>query len=168
MSFEQVKRFFDGCGLGGRVMRFEVSSATVGLAAEAVGCEPARIAKTLSFLVGEQPVLIVTAGDARVDNKKYKQQFHEKARMLPPAEVEARVGHAPGGVCPFAVREGVTVYLDVSLRRFQTVYPAAGSADSAVRLSIDELEQCSSGFAAWVDVCKDWAGGAGAQNRSPA
>lgn len=100
MSFEQVKRFFDGCGLGGRVMRFEVSSATVGLAAEAVGCEPARIAKTLSFLVGEQPVLIVTAGDARVDNKKYKQQFHEKARMLPHAEVEARVGHAPGGVCP--------------------------------------------------------------------
>ena len=168
MAIDKVRAYFRQYDMEDKIMEFEVSSATVGLAAEAVGCEPARIAKTLSFLVGEQPVLIVTAGDARVDNKKYKQQFHEKARMLPHAEVEARVGHAPGGVCPFAVREGVTVYLDVSLRRFQTVYPAAGSADSAVRLSIDELEQCSSGFAAWVDVCKDWAGGAGAQNRSPA
>lgn len=158
MSFDRVNRFFMERGLAERVMRFGVSSATVELAAEAVGCEPARIAKTLSFLAGDQPVLIVTAGDARVDNKKYKQQFHEKARMIPPETVETCVGHAPGGVCPFAVKDGVTVYLDVSLRRFESVYPAAGSADSAVRLSIDELEQCSD-FSAWIDVCKDWTGG---------
>ena len=158
MSFDTVKRFFTSQGLDGRVMRFEVSSATVELAAGAVGCEPARIAKTLSFFVNDQPVLIVAAGDARVDNRKFKQQFHEKARMIPPETVEACVGHAPGGVCPFALKDGVTVYLDVSLRRFETVYPAAGSADSAVRLSIEELERYS-GCSAWIDVCKDWAGG---------
>lgn len=139
-------------------MVFNQSSATVEEAALAVGCEPARIAKTMSFLLsGEKPILIVTAGDAKVDNKKFKAVFHEKAKMIPPDSVEAFTGHAPGGVCPFAVPEGVNVYLDVSMKRFPEIYPAAGSSNSAVRLTPQELETASGG-AEWIDACKDWEG----------
>lgn len=136
-----------------RILEFDVSSATVELAAQAVGCEPERIAKTMSFLVNEEVILIVTAGDVKIDNKKYKQYFHAKAKMIPFEEVEGYIGHAPGGVCPFAVKEGVRTYLDESLKRFETVYPAAGSANSAVRLTPQELEQCIENVT-WIDVCK--------------
>jgi prolyl-tRNA editing enzyme YbaK/EbsC (Cys-tRNA(Pro) deacylase) len=156
MAIEKVKAYFKTFGMEDRVLEFEVSSATVDLAALAVGCEPCRIAKTLSFLVDGSPILIVTAGDAKVDNHKYKEQFGKKAKMLTPEETETLVGHAVGGVCPFAVNEGVTVYLDESLKRFETVFPACGSSNSAIELTIPELEQYS-GFAAWVDVCKGWS-----------
>ena len=156
MAIEKVKAFFAQYGMEGRVREFDVSSATVELAAQALGCEPCRIAKTLSFMA-DGPILIVAAGDARIDNPKYKAQFGTKAKMLTPGEVETLVGHAVGGVCPFGVNEGVTVYLDESLKRFETVFPACGSANSAIRLSIPELERYS-GFAAWVDVCKGWNG----------
>ena len=136
-------------------MEFPVSSATVELAAQAVGVIPARIAKTLSFLVDGVCVLVVCAGDGRIDNKKFKAQFHCKAKMPSPEEVSALVGHSVGGVCPFAVNKGVQVYLDRSLQRFQTVFPAAGSSNSAIELTCDELEQYS-GSLCWVDVCKDW------------
>jgi prolyl-tRNA editing enzyme YbaK/EbsC (Cys-tRNA(Pro) deacylase) len=155
MAIEKVKAYFKTFGMEDRVLEFEVSSATVDLAALAVGCEPCRIAKTLSFLVDGSPILIVTAGDAKVDNHKYKEQFGKKAKMLTPEEAETLVGHAVGGVCPFAVNEGVTVYLDESLKRFETVFPACGSSNSAIELTIPELEQYS-GFASWVDVCKSW------------
>ena len=125
------------------------------LAAQALHCEPCRIAKTLSFLVGETLVLIVAAGDAKIDNPKYKAQFATKAKMLTPDQAETLIGHAVGGVCPFGVQPGVAVYLDVSLRRFQTVFPACGSSNSAIELTIPELEQYS-GYTAWVDVCKGW------------
>ena len=138
-----------------RVREFAVSSATVELAAQALGCEPCRIAKTLSFMVDGRAILIVAAGDARVDNPKYKAQFGTKAKMLTPEEAETMVGHAVGGVCPFAVNDGVTVYLDESLKRFETVFPACGSSNSAIELTIDELEKYS-GFASWIDICKDW------------
>lgn len=134
-------------------MEFATSSATVELAAEAVGCEPARIAKTLSFKVGDTPVLIVAAGDAKIDNPKYKAQFHTKAKMLTREEVEEKIGHAVGGVCPFAVNEGVEIYLDKSLKRFETVYPAAGSSNSAIQMTMEELEKYSGG-SRWIDVCK--------------
>mgnify|MGYP005760300331 FL=1 len=156
MSIEKVKDYFRQYGMEGRVLEFPVSSATVELAAQALGCEPGRIAKTLSFLVGARAVLIVAAGDAKVDNHKYKAQFGVKAKMLSADEVTELVGHAVGGVCPFAVNEGVTVYLDESLKRFDTVYPACGSSNSAIELTIPELEQYS-GFAGWIDVCKGWA-----------
>ncbi len=156
MSIEKVKDYFRQYGMEGRVLEFPVSSATVELAAQALGCEPGRIAKTLSFLVGDRAVLIVAAGDAKVDNHKYKAQFGVKAKMLSADEVTDLVGHAVGGVCPFAVNEGVTVYLDESLKRFDTVYPACGSSNSAIELTIPELEQYS-GFAGWIDVCKGWA-----------
>ena len=136
-----------------RVMEFDVSSATVELAAQALNCEPQRIAKTLSFLVDGHAVLIVAAGDARIDNHKYKEQFGKKAKMLSPDEVVELVGHAVGGVCPFAVKEGAEVYLDASLKRFETVFPACGSSNSAIELTIPELEKYS-GFLQWVDVCK--------------
>ncbi|MBQ1281769.1 MAG: YbaK/EbsC family protein, partial [Oscillospiraceae bacterium] len=140
----------------GRIMEFEVSSATVELAAQAVGVEGARIAKTLSFLLKDDTcVLIVAAGDARIDNSKYKAYFGTKAKMLPHDAVPEYVGHAVGGVCPFAVKEGVRVCLDASLRRFETVFPAAGSAASAIELSLAELERFS-GSSEWIDVCKDW------------
>ena len=138
-----------------RILEFPVSSATVELAAEALHCEPCRIAKTLSFLVGEDPILIVAAGDAKIDNHKYKAQFGTKAKMLTPEQAETRIGHAVGGVCPFGIEPGVKVYLDVSLKRFQTVFPACGSSNSAIELTIPELEQYS-GYTAWVDVCKGW------------
>lgn len=153
MSLEKVQDYFDSCQMKERIQVFSQSSATVELAAKAVGCEPAHIAKTLSFLQGEQAVLIVTAGDVKIDNPKYKARFHQKAKMIPGELVEFYVGHAPGGVCPFAVKEGVPVYLDESLRRFETVYPAAGSGNSAIGLTIAELETHSK-TCGWVDVCK--------------
>ena len=155
MSMEKVKAYFAQFGMEQRVLEFEVSSATVELAAQAAGVEPKRIAKTLSFLVGDTCILIVAAGDARVDNKKYKDRFGAKAKMLAHDDVPEYIGHAVGGVCPFAVKEGVKVYLDESLKRFETVFPAAGSANSAIEMTIPELEQYSK-FDGWVDVCKDW------------
>ena len=156
MSIEAVKAYFSNYGIAQRVHEFDVSSATVDLAAQALGCEPCRIAKTLSFLLDGRPILIVAAGDAKVDNQKYKSRFGAKARMLTPDEAVTLVGHAVGGICPFAVNEGVTVYLDVSLKRFETVFPACGSSNSAIELTIDELEKYA-GPADWVDVCKNWA-----------
>ena len=155
MAVEKVKEYFRQYGMEERVLEFEVSSATVELAAEALHCEPCRIAKTLSFMVDGNPVLIVSAGDAKVDNAKYKARFGVKAKMLTPAEVETLVGHAVGGVCPFAVNAGVTVYLDESLKRFQTIFPACGSGNSAIELTIEELEKYAP-YTAWVDVCKGW------------
>ena len=155
MSIQRVKDYFRTLGMEDRVLEFDVSSATVDLAAQALGCAPCRIAKTLSFLVDGAPILIVAAGDAKIDNPKYKAQFGAKAKMLAPQEAETLVGHAVGGVCPFAVNEGVTVYLDESLKRFETVFPACGSGNSAIELSIPELERCS-GYERWVDVCKGW------------
>lgn len=152
MSYEAVKSYFENAGMGQRIMEFEKSSATVEEAAGAVGCEPKQIAKTMSFLQGERAVLIVTAGDVKIDNKKYKAVFHQKAKMIPGEQVESYIGHAPGGVCPFAIKQGVAVYLDVSLKRFEKVYPAAGSGHSAVELSIAELEEYSR-FVEWIDVC---------------
>ena len=155
MSIEKAKVYLRQFGAEDRVIEFPVSSATVELAAEAAHCEPARIAKTLSFLVDGGCALVVAAGDAKVDNPRFKAQFHTKAKMLTPGEVEAMVGHAVGGVCPFAVNPGVKIYLDASLRRFETVFPACGSSNSAIELTISELEQYSR-FDAWVDVCKGW------------
>jgi len=153
MSFEKVLRYFEQQNLAHRVLELEQSSATVEQAAIAIGCAPAEIAKTMSFFVNDQPILIVTAGDVKIDNKKYKEHFHEKAKMIPYDHVETYVGHAPGGVCPFGTNEDVTVYLDKSLQRFDIVYPAAGSANSAVKLTLNELETFSSAVG-WVDVCK--------------
>ena len=155
MSIERVKAYFQKYGMEDRVREFDASSATVELAAAALGCAPQRIAKTLSFLVDGHAMLVVAAGDTKVDNSKYKARFCTKAKMLSPGEVEELVGHAVGGVCPFAVKEGVTVYLDVSLKRFDTVFPACGSSHSAIELTIPELEKYS-GFAEWVDVCKGY------------
>lgn len=153
MSIEKVRAYLKTFGLDDRIRELHESSATVALAAEALHCEPARIAKTLSFLCGENPILIVAAGDAKVDNGKYKAKFGVKAKMLTPDEVETLIGHAVGGVCPFAVNDGVTVYLDASLKRFETVFPAAGSSNSAIELSLSELEACAAPKE-WVDVCK--------------
>lgn len=155
MAIEKVKAYFRKYGMEERIQEFDVSSATVELAAEALHCEPQRIAKTLSFMVENEAVLIVTAGDAKIDNPKYKAKFGKKAKMLSPDEVEALVGHAVGGVCPFAVNEGVKVYLDISLKRFETVFPACGSSNSAMELTIPELEEYS-GYTEWVDVCKGY------------
>ena len=155
MSIEKVRAYFAAQGIEDRIQEFPVSSATVELAAQALGVEGKRIAKTLSFLVGDQCVLIVAAGDAKVDNPKYKAQFHTKAKMLPHDLVPEYVGHAVGGVCPFAVKESVAVYLDESLRRFETVFPAAGSANSAIELTIPELERYAQ-TTQWIDVCKGW------------
>lgn len=155
MAIEKVREYFKKYDMEDRIREFAVSSATVELAAEALHCEPCRIAKSLSFLVNDRPVLIVAAGDAKIDNPKYKAQFGTKAKMLSPDEVETRIGHAVGGVCPFAINGDVAVYLDESLKRFQTVFPACGSSNSAIELSREELEKYSS-FSEWVDVCKDW------------
>lgn len=153
MAIERVKEYFRQYGIEDRVMEFEVSSATVELAAQAVNCEPARIAKTLSFLLEETPILIVTAGDMKVNNAKYKAKFGKKAKMLQREQAEELIGHAVGGVCPFAIKDGVKVYLDESLKRFQTVFPACGSGNSAIELTIPELERYSN-YSEWVDVCK--------------
>lgn len=153
MALERAVRDLEEKGFGDRVIIPEHSSATVEEAAAALGCSPGMIAKTLSFLQGEQPVLILAEGSARIDNRKYRERFGCKAKMIPSDQVEALVGHDVGGVCPFGINEGVIVYLDESLKIHETVYPAAGSDHSAVRLSIAELEQCSD-YSGWVDVCK--------------
>ncbi len=153
MAFDRVKKYFDSVGMGDKVMQFDVSSATVAEAAAAIGCQPCRIAKTLSFRADGDVVLIVAAGDVKIDNAKYKAQFKTKAKMLMYDEAEECIGHAVGGVCPFAVNDGVKVYLDASLRRFDTVYPACGSSSSAIELTVPQLE-LHSGSLGWVDVCK--------------
>ena len=155
MSIERVKAYFREYGLEGRVRELDMSSATVELAAAALNCEPRRIAKTLSFLKEGHALLVVAAGDAKIDNRKYKEQFGTKAKMLSREEAETLVGHAVGGVCPFVVNEGTEVYLDVSLKRFETVFPACGSANSAIELTSPELERYS-GYQKWVDVCKGY------------
>ena len=155
MVFDRAKEYLKQFGLEDKVLEFEVSSATVELAAAVLGCEGKRIAKTLSFSVNGEPILIVAAGDAKIANPKYKAQFGTKAAMLSYEDAEKLIGHAVGGVCPFAVNEGVLVYLDESLKRFETVFPACGSSNSAIELSIPELEKYS-GFKEWIDVCKDW------------
>lgn len=155
MAFEQAKKHLEKLNLSDRIRTFDVSSATVALAAEALGCEEKHIAKSLTFNVDGTAVLIVAAGDAKVDNPKFKAQFHTKAKMLTPTEVEEMIGHAVGGVCPFGIKESVKVYLDVSLKRFDIVYPACGSASSAVKLTIPELEAASAAIG-WIDVCKNW------------
>lgn len=155
MSIERVRAYFRELNMEDRILEFDVSSATVELAAAALHCEPRRIAKTLSFLVNDAAILIVVAGDARIDNARYKARFAAKAKMLAHEDVPEYIGHAVGGVCPFAVNEGVKVYLDESLKRFQTVFPACGSSNSAIELTIPELEQYSC-YTEWVDVCKGW------------
>lgn len=155
MAIDKVKEYFKPLHMEDHILEFDVSSATVELAAEALHCEGKRIAKTMSFLVGEQPILIVTAGDTKIDNAKYKHFFGTKAKMIPGEEVESIIGHAIGGVCPFAVNDNVKIYLDESLQRFETVFPAAGSPNSAIELTIPELEKYSN-FLQWVDVCKGW------------
>ena len=156
MSIEKVRGYFRTLGIEEKIKEFSVSSATVALAAEALGVEEARIAKSLTFKIEDRTILIVAAGDAKVDNTRYKAAFGGKAKMLTAEEAVERVGHAVGGVCPFAVNQGVEVYLDVSLRRFATVFPAAGSANSAIELSCAQLEQYACGFQGWGDFCKGW------------
>ncbi len=153
MSIEKVREYFKGFGIDDRILEFDVSSATVALAAKALGCEESRIAKTLSFLVDEKAVLIVCAGDVKIDNAKFKAQFKTKAKMLTAQQAAELIGHVVGGVCPFAVNEGVRVFLDESLKRFETVFPACGSSNSAIELEIGELEKYS-GYEKWVDVSK--------------
>lgn len=153
MAIERVKEYFKQYDMEERIIELAESSATVELAAHALGCEPARIAKSLSFMVNDKPILIISAGDVKVDNAKYKAKFATKAKMLTAQEVETLIGHAVGGVCPFGINDGVTVYLDESLKRFTTVFPACGSGNSAIELTIPEMEQYS-GFTEWVDVCK--------------
>ena len=144
MSIEKVREYLSSYGLAEKIIEFDVSSATVELAAAALSCEPCQIAKSMAFLMGEGAILVVAAGDVKIDNAKFKAEFGTKAKMVPFAEVEQFVGHAAGGVCPFAVKDGVAVYLDESLKRFDTVYPACGSSNSAIGLSIPELEKFSS------------------------
>ena len=153
MAIEKVREYFKKLGIEERIQEFDASSATVELAAKAVNCEESRIAKTLSFHVGDKIVLVVAAGDVKIDNPKYKAQFGTKAKMLSFDEAESLIGHAVGGVCPFAVNEGVETYLDISLQRFETVFPACGSSNSAIELSMKELEEYSQ-YISWVDVCK--------------
>ena len=155
MSIELVREHFRKWNLQDQILEFPVSSATVALAAQALGCAPERIAKTLSFQLPDSPLLVVTAGDARIDNSKFKGLFHVKAKMLSPEDVEEKVGHAIGGVCPFGIKENVKIYLDVSLKRFHTVFPACGSSNSAIELTPGELEQYTSSLG-WIDVCKGW------------
>ena len=150
MSLERAKKYLEEKGYADHIIELEESSATAQLAAEALGVEQGMIAKTMSFLVDGEPILILTEGTAKVDNRKYKDQFHVKAKMIPFDEVEEYIGHTPGGVCPF----GIKVYLDESLKRFETVYPAAGNDHSAVRLTITELEDVA-GACGWIDVCKE-------------
>lgn len=153
MSLDRVKEFFKQYNMESRIKELGESSATVELAAAALGCEPCRIAKTLSFMVNEKPILIVSAGDVKIDNSKYKAFFKTKAKMLSGEETERLIGHVVGGVCPFAVNSGVDVYLDNSLKRFETVFPACGSINSAIELTVDEMEKYS-GYKSWIGVCK--------------
>lgn len=154
MSIEKARAYLSQFGMDNKILEFDVSSATVELAAQALGVEGKRIAKTLSFKLGDEAILVIAAGDAKIDNKKYKAVFGAKAKMLTADEVEALVGHRVGGVCPFGTNEGVKAYLDSSLKRFDTVFPAAGSSNSAIELSIAELEKLTQNFCGWVDVCK--------------
>lgn len=153
MSIEKAREYLAGFGMADKIQEFTVSSATVELAAQALGVEGARIAKTMSFKIGDGAILIVAAGDVKIDNRKFKDNFHTKAKMLAPDEVEDLIGHAIGGVCPFGIKENVPVYLDESLKRFETVFPACGSSNSAIELTIPELEKLSK-FTAWIDACK--------------
>lgn len=153
MAIEKVREYFGKFGLENKILEFQESSATVDLAAKALGCEAGRIAKTMSFFVSENPILILCAGDTKVDNAKYKAFFKEKAKMIQFDQVEDVIGHAPGGVCPFGIKNGIKVYLDESLKRFETVFPACGSSNSAIELSIPDLEKYS-GFSEWIDVTK--------------
>lgn len=153
MAIEKVREYFRQFGMEDRIREFDVSSATVDLAAQALGVEGARIAKSMSFKVGDGAILIIAAGDVKIDNRKYKDEFHVKAKMLAFDEVEPLIGHAVGGVCPFAINDGIEVYLDESLKRFETVFPACGSGNSAIELTIPEMEKYS-GYKKWVDVCK--------------
>ena len=155
MSIEIVRKYFSDFGMEERILEFPVSSATVELAAQAVGCNPGRNAKTLSFKVDEEAILIVAAGDAKIDNRKYKDKFGKKAVMLSQEEVAEKIGHAVGGVCPFGIPDTVSVYLDESMKRFETVFPAAGSSNSAIELTLEELMQYSHAKE-WIDVCKGW------------
>ena len=157
MAIDRAREYLKGFGMDGRILEFAVSSATVELAAQAAGVEGARIAKSLSFMTPEGPILVVTAGDMKIDNPKYKVQFHTKAKMLGHDEVEALIGHGVGGVCPFGIEDGVRTYLDVSMKRFETVFPACGSANSAIELTCDELERVAGNVQGWVDVCKPMA-----------
>ena len=154
MSIENVREYFKSFGIEDKILEFPVSSATVELAARALNTEGCRIAKTLSFSVNDSPILIVTAGDAKIDNTKYKTFFGTKAKMLSFDEVEEKIGHAVGGVCPFAINDGIKVYLDESIKRFDTVFPACGSSNSAIELAPEELEKYSAHFIEWIDVCK--------------
>lgn len=153
MAIEKVREYLKKWGMETNIMEFETSSATVELAAKAVGCEPERIAKTLSFRTNEDCILIVCAGDTKIDNSKFKKQFNTKAKMLPYEEVLESIGHDVGGVCPFGVNESVKIYLDTSLKRFETVFPACGSENSAIELNISQLETTSN-YSEWIDVCK--------------
>ena len=153
MAIEQVKEYFKKYNMEDRIIELPTSSATVKEAAETLGTEEALIAKTLSFIVEDKPILIVAAGDAKIDNAKYKGFFHTKAKMIPFEDVNNLIGHNPGGVCPFAIKEDVTVYLDESLKRFEHIYPACGSSNSAIKLNIEELEKYSN-YTTWIDVCK--------------
>lgn len=155
MSFENVKKYFKEVKMDSKIIELNDSSATVEQAAHALRCRPEHIAKTMSFKTKERPILIVCAGDAKIDNKKYKSIFGLKAKMIPANEVEELIGHLPGGVCPFAIKENVKVYLDISLKRFEKVYPAAGNGHSAIELTIEELENLSKADS-WVDICKNW------------
>lgn len=154
MSLVKAKEHLKKYGLENKIMEFPVSSATVAEAAKAINCKEEEIVKTLSFMVGDKPILIAVAGDSKIDNKKFKEEFSTKAKMIPFEEVEPLIGHAVGGVCPFAVNENVEIYLDKSLKRFEVVYPASGSSNSAVKLTVAELEQASN-YKKWIDVCKD-------------
>ncbi len=154
MSLEIAKNYLKKYHLEGRIMEFTTSSATVEEAAIALNCTEGEIAKTLSFLVEEKPILIVVSGDAKIDNSKYKAEFHKKAKMIPFDQVEGFIGHKVGGVCPFGIKDNVDVYLDESLKKYETIYPACGSSNSAVKLSIPELEQASN-YKKWIDVCKE-------------
>ena len=154
MAIEKVRGYLKQFGAEDRILEFPESSATVELAAKAAGTEPCRIAKSLTFLVNDSAVMIVTAGDMKVDNQKFKQQFATKAKMLSPEQVDSMIGHSIGGVCPFGINEGVKVYLDSSLKRFASVFPACGSSNSAIELKLDELEKFAQNFTGWIDVCK--------------
>ncbi len=154
MSLTNAREHLKKYGLENNIMEFESSSATVKEAAQTIHCEEEQIAKTLSFLVNKEPILIVIPGDKKIDNAKFKAQFNTRAQMIPYDDVEKLTGHAVGGVCPFGIKENVTVYLDNSLKRFKTIYPACGSSNSAIKLNLQELEQASN-YKSWVDVCKN-------------
>ncbi len=154
MAIEKVREYFKQFNIENRILEFDLSSATVELAAIAVGCEPEKIAKSMTFNVDNECVMIITAGDVKIDNSKYKAEFHTKAKMLSADEALEKTGHAVGGICPFGVNEGCKVFLDESLKRFEFVYPACGSSNSAIKLTTDELEKYSQYFVKWVDVCK--------------